>query len=131
ASSSIRKAWRPVCWAAIRVEPEPANRSSTCSPGRDEYCRARTANYRLLGQVHHALGVDLLDAPDVGGVVGAEELVGGPFAPAVEAPLVVAHEVLAGQHRVLLHPDHRLGVIQPQGLQDRRVVADVGVTAPE
>src|SRR5258707_14533261 len=39
---------------------------------------------------------------------GPKPLVGGTLVPAVEAPLVVAHEVLAGQHRMLLDPDDRL-----------------------
>src|SRR5262249_21915293 len=43
-SSSIRYALRPVCSAAISVEPDPPNRSSTFSPARDEYCIARTAS---------------------------------------------------------------------------------------
>ena len=40
----MRNALRPVCSAAMSVEPEPPKRSSTCSPGRDEYCMARTAS---------------------------------------------------------------------------------------
>jgi len=43
-SSSIRKARRPVCSAAMRVEPLPPKRSRTFSAGRDEYSRARTAS---------------------------------------------------------------------------------------
>src|SRR5436190_20534363 len=43
-SSSIRNALRPVCCAAISVEPDPPNRSSTFSPTRDENCIARTAS---------------------------------------------------------------------------------------
>ena len=112
-SISIRYARRPVCSAAISVEPLPPNRSRTFSPGRDEYSHGpRRQLDRLLGQVDHALRADLLDGPQVGGVVGAEELVGGALAPAVEAPLVRPHVVLAGQHRVLLVPDDRLGEVQ-------------------
>ena len=40
----MRYARRPDCSAAISVEPDPPNRSSTRSPGLDEYCRARTAS---------------------------------------------------------------------------------------
>ena len=35
-SNSIKNARRPVCWQAIRVLPDPPNKSSTFSPGRDE-----------------------------------------------------------------------------------------------
>ena len=44
---------------------------------------------------------------------------------------MVAHEVLAGQDRVLLDPDHRLREVQSGGLEHRRVVAAVGVAAPD
>lgn len=45
---------------------------------RDEYCRARTTSSTgFLGQVSHALRVDLFHVPEVGRVVRAEELVGG------------------------------------------------------
>jgi hypothetical protein len=40
----MRNARRPVCSAAMSVEPLPPKRSSTFSPGRDEYCIARTAS---------------------------------------------------------------------------------------
>ena len=35
---------RPFCSAPINVDPLPPNRSRTFSPGREEYCIARTAN---------------------------------------------------------------------------------------
>src|SRR5262245_32933559 len=38
---------------------------------------------------------NLLDAPQVGNVVGTKELVGCPFFPRIEAPFMGAHEVLA------------------------------------
>src|SRR5207248_8016419 len=44
ASISIRNARRPVCSAAIKVEPLPPNRSRTFSPLREEYCIARAAS---------------------------------------------------------------------------------------
>ena len=47
---------------------------------------------------------------------------GGPFPPAVEAPLVIAHEILARQHRMLFDPDDRLAEVQLAGLEHRRVV---------
>jgi hypothetical protein len=50
---------------------------------------------RLLGQVDHSLRVNLLDVPEVGRVVGAEELVGRPFPPAIEAPFIKADGVTA------------------------------------
>ena len=81
--------------------------------GRDEYCIARAASstgFSVRWTI--ALRVDLLDGPQVGGVVRAEELVGGALLPAVEAPFMVAHEVLARQHRMLLVPDDRLGEVQ-------------------
>ena len=40
------------------------------------------------------------------------------FAPDVEAPLVVAHEVLARQDRMLLDPDDRLREIEIELFQD-------------
>ena len=62
---------------------------------------------------------------------GPEELVAGAFLPAVEAPLVSAHEVLAGQHRMLFVPDDRLGEVQACCFQHRWIVAAVGVAAPD
>src|SRR5258708_4026757 len=44
---------------------------------------------RLRGEMDHVLREILLDGPQMGGVGGYEELVGGPFLPAVDAPLVV------------------------------------------
>lgn len=40
----MRNDLRPVCSAAISVEPLSPNRSSTFSPGREEYCIARAAS---------------------------------------------------------------------------------------
>jgi hypothetical protein len=40
----MRYARRPVWSAAINVEPDPPKRSSTFSPGRDEYRIARPAS---------------------------------------------------------------------------------------
>src|SRR6516162_6857078 len=87
--------------------------------------------HRLLGQMHHALRIDLLDAPDIGGVAGTKELMGRSLAPAIEAPLMVAHEVLACQHWVLLDPDNRLREVQANVFEDRRIVATVGIAAPK
>ena len=55
--------------------------------------------------MNHALRVDLLDRPHVLRVIRPVELVPGAGAPPVERPFVVAHEVLAGQDRMLLDPD--------------------------
>ncbi len=86
---------------------------------------------RLLGQVDHGGGVHLPDFPGVDGIARPVELVPGPFPPAVEAPLVVAHVVLPRQDRVLLHPDDRLREVESRGLQRRRVVRAVRVAAPD
>ena len=43
-SNSRRNARRPVCSAAIKVLPDPPNRSSTFSPSRLEYSIARLAS---------------------------------------------------------------------------------------
>src|SRR5262245_56120307 len=74
--------------------------------------------YWLLREVDHFGRRDLLDAPDVGGVrdVGVE-VVGRAFLPAVEAPLMISHEVFSREHRPFLHPDHGLGEVEPRGLE--------------
>jgi hypothetical protein len=56
----------------------------------------------------HALRVDLLDMPKVVDVVRAVELVTCTLLPAIEADLERAHEVLAGQDRMLLVPHDAL-----------------------
>ena len=43
-SSSVKNASRPVCSAAVSVEPLPPNRSSTFSPGLEEYSIALAAS---------------------------------------------------------------------------------------
>src|SRR6185436_8228764 len=93
--------------------------------------RARGQLDGLFREVDHALWADLLDRPKVGGVVRPEVLVRGTLAPAVEAPLVRAHEVLARQDGVLLVPDDRLAEVEPGAFQGSRVVGAVAVAAPE
>ena len=44
---------------------------------------------------------------------------------------MVPHEVLAGQDRMFLHPDDRLGEVEAHGLQDGWVVPAVGIAAPD
>src|SRR5215831_2890796 len=80
--------------------------------------------------MHHTLRIDLADGPEVGGVGWSEELVGGAQLPAIETPLVGTHEILARQHRVLLVPDNGLAEIEVVGLEDRRIVATVGIPTP-
>ena len=92
--------------------------------------RAHRKLDRLLGEVDHALGIHLLHRPDVDRVRRAEELVTGPFAPAVERPLVVTHEVLPREHRVFLHPDDGLAEVEAPRLERWRVVRAVRVAAP-
>src|SRR5712692_7473275 len=75
--------------------------------------------------------VDLLDRPDVRGVGRAKESMSGSLAPAVKAPLVIAHEILAGEDRMFLDPNDRLAEVKANGLEHRRVVAAIGVAAPE
>ena len=41
---------------------------------------------RLLGEMEHVLRRDLLDGPQIGGIVGAKETMGSAFFPTVEAP---------------------------------------------
>ena len=68
---------------------------------------------RRLGEMDHLVRADLLDRPDVGHVRWAEEAVGGTLPPAIEGELVVGHEFLAREHRVLLDPDERLAEVEP------------------
>lgn len=128
----MRNALRPVCSAAINVEPLPPKRSRTFSPGLDEYSIARDANSTGFS-VRWIIDCGLTFLTDQTSValLGAEELMGGVFFPAVEAPLVVTHEVLARQHRMLLHPDDGLGEVQARGLQHWGVVGAIGVAAPD
>ncbi len=57
-------------------------------------------------------GLTFLTDQTSGTLGGPEEAVGGAFPPAVEAPLVGAHEVLAREDRVLLDPDDRLAEVE-------------------
>src|SRR5262249_1397655 len=52
--------------------------------------------YRLLREMNHPLGIDLLDQPDVSGVGRAEKAMGRALSPAIKAPFVIAHEVFPG-----------------------------------
>jgi len=81
--------------------------------------------------MNHGLLCDLLDVPEVPGVGRAVEVVAGPLSPAVERQLERTHEVLAGQHRVLLVPHDRLAEVEPRTFQRAGVVAQVGVPAPD
>ena len=85
----------------------------------------------LLRQVDHLLRRDLLHDPEVRHVGRAVEHVRRAFLPAVEAPLVRTHEVLAREHGVLLVPDDGLREVEPRLAQRRRVVGHVGVAAPD
>src|SRR5262245_36279243 len=80
--------------------------------------------------MNHILGIDFFDGPNIDGVVRSEELVSRSFTPTVETPLVVAHKILTSEHRVLLDPNNRLAEIEAKLLEYRRIVAAVGVTAP-
>src|SRR5450631_4363054 len=79
--------------------------------------------------MNHVLWSDLLDGPQISGIVGTEELMSGPEFPAVKAPFMGAHEVLTGQDRMLLVPDNRLAHIQVVSLQDGRVIGNIRVAA--
>src|SRR5262249_31926139 len=79
----------------------------------------------------HVLGIDLLDRPNVDGVVRSKELVSGSFAPTIKRPLMVAHKVFPSQNRMLFHPNDGLGEVQARSAEDWRIVATVGVTAPD
>ena len=116
----------------MSVEPEPAKRSSTASPGSELYSMARrdsSTGFSVRWTIE--AGLTFLTRPEVGHVGRPEEAVGGALLPAVEAPLVVAHEVLAREDRVLLVPDDRLAEVEPGASQGGRVVGDVGVAAPD
>jgi len=77
------------------------------------------------------LRVDLLDFPDVDNVIRSEELVGGPFAPAIECQLKIPHEIFSGQNGVTLNPNDRLGEVQAAGFQHRGKIAKVAVATPD
>src|SRR5216683_7763417 len=87
--------------------------------------------YRLLGEMDHALWVDLLNSPDIRGVIRSEKLMGGPFSPPIKAPLMIAHIVFPRQDRMHFLPNDRLREIQARGPQYRRIRPDVRITAPE
>src|SRR5262245_22353967 len=80
--------------------------------------------------MRHCLRIDLLDMPQVRGVVRTIELVGGALAPPVVSKLEASKEVLASKDRMLLVPDNGLREVQSAGLEDRRVVAEVAVASP-
>src|SRR5260370_3766239 len=86
---------------------------------------------RLLGEVHHVVMIDLFYGPDIDRVVGAKPDMRRTQVPPVEAPLVVAEKILAGEYRVLFDPNDRLGEIQGARLQNRRVGGAVGPASPE
>src|ERR1043166_4736660 len=79
----------------------------------------------------HRLRIDLLDVPEVSCVVWTEESMRGTLAPAVETDFKRAHEVLPREHRVFLVPDNPLAEVQLVLLQERRIVPQVGVPAPD
>src|SRR5438876_238310 len=79
----------------------------------------------------HRLRVNLLDGPNVDGVIGSKELMRGSLPPSIKAPFMVPHEVLAGQDGMFLHPDDRLGEVEAHGLEDRWIVPAVGIAAPD
>ena len=66
---------------------------------------------RLLRQMHHALRIDLLDLPEIRGIVWPQIDMGRAFLPTVKAPLVRAHEILAREHWMHLVPDDGLAEI--------------------
>src|SRR5262249_37518550 len=79
----------------------------------------------------HVLRVHFLDRPDIDGIGGPVELMARNLAPAVKAPFMVAHVIFAGEDGMFLDPDDRLGEVEPTCLQHRRVVATVGIAAPD
>src|SRR5262245_25633461 len=81
--------------------------------------------------MHHVLWIDLLHAPDIGGIGWAVKLMTGSLLPAVKRKFKIPHVVLASQHGMLLHPDDALGEVQALGLQDWRIVAAIAVAAPD
>ena len=74
---------------------------------------------------------DLLNVPKVGFVVRSVVLMAGTFVPSIERPLVSAHEILTSQNRMHLVPDDRLTEVQAMLLQERWIVAAVGVATPD
>src|SRR5262249_22775387 len=80
--------------------------------------------------MHHVVLVDLLDVPEIQGVVRTEEMMTRAFLPPVEGELKTAHEVFSSENWVHFLPDDCLGEIQAAGLQHRRVVAEIGVPSP-
>src|SRR5207302_1766776 len=68
--------------------------------------------------------------PQIGGVIRAEILMSRAQPPTVEADFKRAHEVFARQYRMLLIPNDALAEIQIVLLQEWRIVAEVGIPAP-
>src|SRR5262249_18700836 len=85
---------------------------------------------RFLREVDHALGIHLLDVPEIQCVVWTEELVSGAFTPTVVGDFIATHEVFAGEDGMFLVPDESLRKVQAACLKHRRVVAEVAVAAP-
>ena len=79
----------------------------------------------------HRIGSNLPDVPQVGRVVRPEEGMCRAFPPAVEADFERAHVVFPGQHRPLFVPHDALAEVQPALLQYRRIVAEIGIAAPD
>src|SRR5262249_47344125 len=81
--------------------------------------------------MQHTLRIDLLNRPNVGHIVRAEELVGGSLFPPKKTPFVASKEAFSRQHRMQFVPDDLLGEIKPRGLEGMWVVPDVRVPAPD
>src|SRR5688500_9541351 len=74
---------------------------------------------------------DLLHVPNVIRMVGTVETMRCPFFPPVISDLEAPHEVLSGQHRMLLVPDDALREVESAVFQHRWVVSKISIPTPD
>ena len=130
-SSSIRNALRPVCSAPISVEPLPPNRSSTFSPVRRVLHRPDGELGRLSRQMLQLLRRNLLDVPQVGGVVRAKELVSRPLLSNHRTPIRAPMKSLRVSTGCCLSHTIACAEVRARWLQGRADSFPVGVAAPD
>src|SRR5687768_12980961 len=80
--------------------------------------------------MQHALRIDFLDRPHIGGIFGTKKGVRRPLAPTIKTPFVIAHVILSGQNRMLFDPNNRLREMEVSRLEHRRIVAAVAIATP-
>src|SRR6516225_9239150 len=78
----------------------------------------------------HRLGTDLLYLPQIQCVVRPVESVSCAFAPTVKGKFEASHKIFSSKDGMQLIPNNALREIQAASLQHRRIISQIGITAP-